>query len=121
MQVCVTITFKNNNISKSDFLLEPGGLTDMIELVFLVEKELRLGHMNKIKTKLLKLSKNRKISKFLDLFLYLDTSEIFVIASFVLKENGEQRWHFSNGSLSEFYCINFEFHSSLKFSSSKQP
>jgi len=72
--------FKNSNISYSDYLLEPGGLTNMIELIFLVEKELRLGHMNKIKTNLLELSKNRKISTYYDLFLNMDISEIFVIA-----------------------------------------
>lgn len=72
--------FKNSNMSYSDYLLEPGGLTNTIELIFLVEKELRLGHMNKIKIKLLELCKNRKISTYFDLFLNMDISEIFVIA-----------------------------------------
>jgi len=94
--------FKNSNMSYSDYLLEPGGLTNMIELIFLVEKELRLGHMNKIKTNLLKLSKNRKISTYYDLFLSMDVTKIFVIAKEYekIRQENEKYRKFFKGRLS---------------------
>lgn len=85
----------NNNISHSDYFFEPGGLTQIIELIFQIEKELRLGHINKIKTKLLDLGKNKKISTYYDLLLNIDLSELFTIGE-ELKEYQKEENKYRN-------------------------
>lgn len=71
--------FKKYNMSGWDYFFEQGGITQIIELVFQVEKEFRLGHINKIKNKLITLSKNKIISTYYDLLLNIDLSELFTI------------------------------------------
>lgn len=71
--------FRKYNMSSSDYFFEQGGLTQIMELIFQVEKELRLGHINKIKNKLLTLSKNKTISTYYDFLLNIDLSELFTI------------------------------------------
>lgn len=71
--------FKKYNMSGSDYFFEQGGLTQIIELIFQVEKEFRLGHINKIKNKLITLSKNKIISTYYDFLLNIDLSELFTI------------------------------------------
>lgn len=73
--------FKKYNMSSSDYFFKQGGLTQIIELIFQVEKELRLGHINKIKNKLLTLSKNEIISTYYELLLNVDISELFTIGA----------------------------------------
>lgn len=70
---------KKYNMSGWDYFFEQGGLTQIMELIFQVEKELRLGHINKIKNKLLTLGKNKIISTYYDLLLNIDLSELFTI------------------------------------------
>lgn len=71
--------FKKYNMSGWDYFFEQGGLTQIMELIFQVEKELRLGHINKIKNTLLTLGKNKIISTYYDLLLNIDLSELFTI------------------------------------------
>jgi hypothetical protein len=73
--------FKKYNMSSSDYFFKQGGLTQIIELIFQVEKELRLGHINKIKNKLLTLTKNEIISTYYELLLNIDISELLTIGA----------------------------------------
>lgn len=71
--------FKKYNMSGWDYFFEQGGLTQIMELIFQVEKELRLGHINKIKNTLLTLGKNKIISTYYGLLLNINLSELFTI------------------------------------------
>lgn len=67
---------------KSDlywFLID-GGIFDILNLIYEVEKELRFGYINKIKRKLLDLSKSKKLSTYFDLILNFDISYLLTIA-----------------------------------------
>ncbi len=89
--------FKKYNMSTSDYFFKQGGLTQIIELIFQVEKELRLGRINKTKTKLSDLGKNKKISTYYDLLSNIDLSELFTIGAGLeeyQKEENEYRIFF---------------------------
>lgn len=80
----------SNNISHSDYFFEKGGLLQIIELIYHIEKELKLGHINKIKTKLLDLGKNIKISTYYDLLLNINISDLFTIGEEYYKKYEEE-------------------------------
>lgn len=80
----------SNNMLHSDYFFEKGGLAQIIELIFYIEKELRLGPINEIKTKLLDLGKNKKISTYYDLLLNINISDLFTIGEEYLKKYEEE-------------------------------
>jgi hypothetical protein len=66
--------------SDLDWVFRHGGIFDILDLIYEVEKELRFGYINKIKHKLLDLGKNKKLSTYFDLILNFDISYLFTIA-----------------------------------------
>jgi len=67
-----------------------GGIIGILELIYEVEKELRFGYINKIKLKLLDLSKNKKLSTYFDLILNFDISYLLAIAEEYLEYKKEE-------------------------------
>ena len=80
----------SNNMLHSDYFFEKGGLAQIIELIFHIEKELRLGPINEIKTKLLDLGKNKKMSTYYDLLLNINISDLFTIGKEYFKKYKEE-------------------------------
>jgi hypothetical protein len=80
----------SNNMLHSDYFFEKGGLAQIIELIFHIEKELRLSPINEIKTKLLDLGKNKKISTYYDLLLNINISDLFTIGKEYFKKYKEE-------------------------------
>lgn len=77
--------------SELDWVLRFGGIIDILELIYEVEKELRFGYVNKIKHKLLNLSESKKLSTYFDLIINFDISYLFTIAEEYLKCKKEEK------------------------------
>lgn len=106
----------SNNMLHSDYFFEKGGLAQIIELIFHIEKELRLGPINELKTRLLDLGKNKKISTYYDLLLNINISDLFTIGKEYFKKYKEENRYkvFFKDRLSNDLKKSFEASSSDK-------